>query len=245
VVTLYIAGLDREGKSAWIAGGGGFATSNWAQVKCSFHSGNNETIGVGCWYRAPGTIWLDDAGVRPVVEADYKAEQIQDGSFEQAAPGAPPIQLMDGSPGRVKGIKDKTAASILVDDTTAHQGKQSVKISMAGNQVFVLHYGSILIKPGEDYYLTFWVKSDGPEVPFECIASAEIGPDRKHWYLRRTFKATPKWKECEFLIHIPGPGEPMYWEGRFRGGFHLQGSWEGKGTLWIDDMSYRVAVVEW
>lgn len=179
----------------------------------------------------PGTVWIDHVTFTKTkpgtgVMSDAAAltpkpvTQVNDGSFEQTAAGALPEGWSIGK----HYDKLATGATFVVDETVAHTGKYSLKVTSPTDEGIpaITLSSPVNVEPEEAYVVTAYMRSDKPGASAQLMAlrTDYKGADRAPIVL------TDQWREYR-LVFKATKGAPGYFA-RFDA---------GQGTLWIDDVS--------
>lgn len=131
-------------------------------------------------------------------------------------------------------------AVVVLDDTVAHRGKQSLRIEAdfnpanANNTVPALVFPGIQLKEGSSYRVSAWYRAAAEN------GSARIGV---HYYRPGAYwgagSASPvgtEWKKISHVVHVPKKGESGWKEGMDSFNISISNPSRDGVTLWVDDV---------
>jgi len=183
-------------------------------------------------------LWIDDVSARPLLPSDVTGELIENGGFEDGAPGLVP-------PGWATGRWDRPyeyhlpATRITRDES--RRGKQSLEFVLGDRQPHRCAYrwlyasGCWRLEPDKKYVLSFWTKSDKEALIFATF----LGPIQEF----NPVAVRRQWDFHQIPVTITPEQETSPRCGFEETSFCFCGSVESQSNLriWIDDVSLRQA----
>ena len=206
-------------------------TNGWQSLALDFKSSSSDVKPINLRFdlMEPGTIWIDNIvltktksgnGILSNSEEARPATVVFDGGFEATVSGKLPTSWrIDKHYGQIP-----QGATYAVDDTVAHAGKQSLKITNPSAEAIpaLVLSNPVAVVPGETYVITAYLKGEDPigEASLMALRSDYNGADRA------PIEITDEWRRYRIVFKAAEQAEAYV--ARFD---------VNAGTVWIDDVS--------
>jgi hypothetical protein len=222
---------------------GGAEEGKWSRAASHIYSGPGGACGFDIILHIkdkPGESNLKTASltvknpeIRGMEAADMSGELIENGDFENGAPGNIP-------PGWGVSFSGKAVPpSVKITGKESAGGKQCLEIDVPppqeinGLETFAGQSGAVRLEPGKKYVLTFSAKSGAAET----LSAAITGPVTEY----KRFQLSPEWTKQSLEITVPAAKEDATERKTSRLTFEGSLKKLGGAKIWIDDVSLRQA----
>ena len=201
----------------------------------------------------PAVFTLGDCSFTPIVEEkpfDAARENLVNGGAERGLYGLAYADFSllasktDGKHYDYRDIGFTGALKVETDDTTAHSGKRSFKVTTPPNSVNKLHFQPVPTVTGKPISFSVWMKAARP-----TNVHINLFPANAHTYLK-TVRVTPEWQR--FTLNVPEYGKDAPGVVRIGTPANTYGAlynlvfprldFEPDATVWIDDASSRLSL---
>ena len=199
----------------------------------------------------PAVFTLGDCSFIPSIAAqpiDADRENLVNGGAERGLYGLayPDFSLlaskMDGKHYDYRNIGFTGALKVETDDTTAHSGKRSFKVTTPPNSTNKLYFQPVPTATGKPISFSLWMKADRP-----TNVDLNLFPANANTYLK-TVRVTPEWQR--FTLNVPEYGKDAPGVTRIGNPATTYGTlynlvfprldFEPNATVWIDDASSKL-----